>query len=57
MSLPPHATAAPVVHRPYTPPRLIPLGAWRAVTLIISVPIGPGSRGVFNPTGPSDGGN
>ena len=28
--------------RPYTPPRLERLGAWRALTLQQSVPIGPG---------------
>ena len=28
--------------RPYTPPSVTPLGRWQAVTLVISVPIGPG---------------
>lgn len=29
----------------YVPPQLTPLGRWEAVTLIQSVPIGPGSFG------------
>ena len=31
------------VREPYLTPRLQPLGQWSAVTLVISVPIGPGS--------------
>ena len=38
----------PVARQAYVPPRLTPLGAWSAITLVISVPIGPGS-GVFKP--------
>lgn len=29
---------------PYTPPRLERLGPWQAVTLLYTVPIGPGGR-------------
>jgi len=39
----PTPVAAAVPRPPYTPPRLTPLGAWTAVTLVISIPIGPGT--------------
>lgn len=31
------------LRKPYLTPRVQPLGQWSAVTLVISVPIGPGS--------------
>ena len=47
MSIPP-GSARPTPRQPYVPPRITPLGKWTALTLLISVPIGPGT-GVFNP--------
>lgn len=38
-------------HRTYHPPRLTPLGAWDVLTLVQSVPVGPGG---FLWKGPSD---
>ncbi|WP_158263758.1 hypothetical protein [Deinococcus arcticus] len=32
----------PGAHAPYAPPTLTPLGAWQALTLVISVPVLPG---------------
>jgi len=43
MSLPLRPTPAPVSRLPYTPPRLTPLGTWTAITLVTSLPIGPGA--------------
>lgn len=37
------ARTKPVTRLPYAPPRLEPLGAWSALTLQQSIPIGPGN--------------
>ena len=55
-SCPVSLTALPVPRQAYTPPRVTPLGEWKAFTLVISIPIGPGS-GVFSPNGPIYGGH
>ncbi|WP_407543320.1 hypothetical protein Q0M94_25660 (plasmid) [Deinococcus radiomollis] len=47
--------AVPGSLQAYTPPRVTPLGEWTAVTLVISIPIGPGA-GVFNPNPVYNGG-
>ena len=47
MSVTPES-ATPTSCQPYVPPRITPLGKWTALTLLISVPIGPGT-GVFDP--------
>ncbi|MBZ9752222.1 hypothetical protein K7W42_15310 [Deinococcus sp. HMF7604] len=36
-------------HPTYVAPQVLPLGAWDAVTLAQSVPIGPGSLNLPNP--------
>ena len=39
----PALVAPPVPRLPYTPLRLTPLGEWTAITLVTSLPIGPGA--------------
>ncbi len=43
-------TAQPTQQPTYTPPRVQDLGRWQAVTLIYSLPIGPGTRGLVPTT-------
>lgn len=50
MSLPSKSVVPAHISSPqqaYTPPQLTPLGKWTAVTLITSIPMGPGSN-MFN---------
>ena len=39
----PAPVAASAARLPYTTPRLTPLGEWTAITLVTSLPIGPGA--------------
>lgn len=45
----PAPVAASANRLPYTTPRLKPLGEWTAITLVTSLPIGPGAY-VFGST-------
>ncbi|WP_291423385.1 hypothetical protein [Deinococcus sp.] len=40
------STAQPTPQPTYTPPKVQNLGRWQAVTLIYSLPIGPGTSGL-----------
>lgn len=38
----PSPVTTPAVRRPYQAPRVQPLGQWSALTLVSSLPVGPG---------------